>query len=235
MMSESKIKILLAEDDLNLGFVIRDMLEDEGYEVKLCIDGVEALQMFNEAHFDICLLDVMMPQKDGFTLAENIKQLNPKMPIIFLTAKGMTEDKVKGLRIGADDYITKPFENEEFLLRLENVLKRTGKQDSKKELADKIQIGQFTLDHKNLLLIHPQTGTRKLTAKESKILKTLYQNFNQVMEREVILNTIWGKDDYFVGRSMDVFIAKIRKYLADDPNLKISNIHGVGFKLEVLE
>lgn len=229
------ISILLAEDDTNLGFVIKDLLEDEGYDVKLATDGVAALQKFNETSFDLCLLDVMMPLKDGFTLAENIRASKPDMPIIFLTARGVTEDKVRGLKLGADDYITKPFENEEFLLRIENVLKRTGKQKRDEPTPDVIQIGSFSLDHKNLMLTYADGTQQKLTAKEAKILRILGMSANRVMERELVLNAVWGKDDYFTGRSMDVFITKLRKYLSLDPKIKIVNIHGVGFKLEIEE
>lgn len=229
------ISILLAEDDTNLGFVIKDLLEDEGYDVKLTTDGVAALQKFNSAPFDLCLLDVMMPLKDGFTLAENIRAVKPEMPIIFLTARGVTEDKVRGLKLGADDYITKPFENEEFLLRIENVLKRTGKQKREEPAPDIIKVGSFELDHKNLLLTYADGTQQKLTAKEAKILRILGMSANRVMERELVLNAVWGKDDYFTGRSMDVFITKLRKYLSLDPNIRIVNIHGIGFKLEVDE
>jgi len=229
------ISILLAEDDTNLGFVVKDLLEDEGYDVKLATDGVAALQKFNEMSFDLCLLDVMMPLKDGFTLAENIRASKPDMPIIFLTARGVTEDKVRGLKLGADDYITKPFENEEFLLRIENVLKRTGKQKRDEPTPDVIQIGSFSLDHKNLMLTYADGTQQKLTAKEAKILRILGMSANRVMERELVLNAVWGKDDYFTGRSMDVFITKLRKYLSLDPKIKIVNIHGVGFKLEIEE
>lgn len=227
------ITILLAEDDTNLGFVIKDLLEDEGYDVKLATDGVAALQKFNEMSFDLCLLDVMMPLKDGFTLAENIRASKSEMPIIFLTARGVTEDKVRGLKLGADDYITKPFENEEFLLRIENVLKRTGKQKRDEPAPDVIQIGAFSLDHKNLMLTFEDGTQQKLTAKEAKILRILGMSANRVMERELVLNAVWGKDDYFTGRSMDVFITKLRKYLSLDPKIKIANIHGIGFKLEI--
>lgn len=231
-MEKKDIRILLAEDDVNLGFVIKDLLEDEGYDVKLCTDGVLALQTFHEEPFDLCLLDVMMPHKDGFSVAESIRKTDPEMPIIFLTAKGMTEDKVRGLSLGADDYITKPFENAEFLLRIENVLRRTGKRQHRKD-PDEFVIGKFILDSKNLTLTGPGGTLKKLTAKEAKILRLLCLNANNVVERDVLLNSVWGKDDYFTGRSMDVFITKLRKYLKDDETVKIQNVHGVGFKLEI--
>ena len=231
-MEKKNIQILLAEDDLNLGFVIKDLLEDEGYDVKLCGDGVAALQAYNERPFDLCLFDVMMPLKDGFTVAENIRKVDADMPIIFLTAKSLTEDKVRGLGLGADDYITKPVENAEFLLRIENVLRRTGKKKQRTEPSD-FEVGLFRLDTKNLTLKSPDGAEQKLTAKEAKILRLLCINVNAVVERDVLLNSVWGKDDYFTGRSMDVFITKLRKYLKDDPSVKIQNIHGVGFKLEI--
>ncbi len=231
-MKKKDIRILLAEDDMNLGFVIKDLLEDEGYDVKLCTDGVLALQTFHEESFDICLLDVMMPLKDGFAVAESIRKTDPDVPVIFLTAKGMTEDKVRGLSLGADDYITKPFENAEFLLRIENVLRRTGKRKQRSD-PDEFAVGKFMLDSKNLTLTDPEGGVKKLTAKEAKILRLLCLNANTVVERDVLLNSVWGKDDYFTGRSMDVFITKLRKYLKDDETVKIQNIHGVGFKLEI--
>lgn len=233
-MAKKNIRILLAEDDLNLGFVIKDLLEDEGFDVKLCTDGVMALQAYNENPYDLCLFDVMMPLKDGFTLAENIRKIDKETPIIFLTAKSLTEDKVRGLGLGADDYITKPFDNEEFLLRIENVLRRTGKKEQKAE-PDEFSIGAFKLDAKNLTLEHTSGLVQKLTAKEAKILKLLSLHLNSVVERDVLLNSVWGKDDYFTGRSMDVFITKLRKYLKDDSSVKIQNLHGVGFKLEVEE
>lgn len=226
-----EISILLAEDDLNLGFVISDQLKAEGYKVTLAIDGVDALKRFNEQVYHLCVFDVMMPKKDGFTLARDIRNINNEIPILFLTAKSMTEDKVEGFNAGGDDYLTKPFSVEELLLRIKSLLKRVNiRIDNPEEKI--IQIGNFTFDTENLTLTI-ESDVKSLTKKEAQILKLLYKFKNQVMPREVILNTVWGQDDYFMGRSLDVFITKLRKYLREDDSIHIANIHGVGFKLEV--
>ncbi len=225
------ISILLAEDDLNLGFVISDQLKTEGYKVTLAIDGVDALKRFNEQTYHLCIFDVMMPKKDGFTLARDIRNINNEIPILFLTAKSMTEDKVEGFNAGGDDYLTKPFSVEELLLRIKSLLKRVNIRTETPE-EKIIQIGNFSFDTENLTLTI-QSEVKSLTKKEAQILKLLYKFKNQVMPREVILNTVWGQDDYFMGRSLDVFITKLRKYLKEDESIHISNIHGVGFKLEV--
>ncbi|MEN9304341.1 MAG: hypothetical protein RL264_2770 [Bacteroidota bacterium] len=228
-----KIKVLLAEDDLNLGLVVSDQLKSDGYQVALCTDGVEALQRFNEEQFHLCILDVMMPKKDGFTLAKDIRQMNSEVPILFLTAKSQMEDKTSGFNAGGDDYLTKPFSVEELQLRIKALLKRVNIRIDQPE--DKIlQVGRFTFDVENFSLKNGDE-IKSLTKKEAHILKVLFKFKNQVVPREVILNAVWGQDDYFVGRSFDVFITKIRKYLKDDPNIKISNIHGVGFKFEIIE
>jgi len=228
-----KIKVLLAEDDLNLGLVISDQLKSDGYSVALCCDGVEALQRFNEEEFHLCVFDVMMPKKDGFTLAKDIRKLNNEIPILFLTAKSMTEDKVVGFNSGGDDYLTKPFSVEELQLRIKTHLKRVNK---KTESPDEklIQMGKYLFDVENYTL-KCDGEVKTLTKKEAHILKVLYKFKNQVVPREVILNAVWGQDDYFIGRSFDVFITKLRKYLKEEPNIKISNIHGVGFKFEIKE
>lgn len=228
-MGNSKHKILLVEDDFNLGFVIQDLLKMDGYQVVLAKDGKEGLQRFHESDFHLCLLDVMLPKKDGFSLAEDIRKVNDTVPIVFLTAKGMTEDKVKGFKIGADDYITKPFENEEFLLRIKAILKRSD--TSSAESKNDFEIGNFTFNAQNLELTIG-AETTKLTRKEAALLKLLCENVDQVIEREIIANMVWGDDSYFVGRSMDVFITRLRKYLKEDPSVAITNIHGVGFRLE---
>ncbi len=227
-----KIKILLVEDDFNLGFVIQDNLKMEGYKVHLCKDGKEGLMQFNKEKYDLCLLDVMMPKKDGFSLAKDIRKTNADVPIIFLTAKSMNEDKVKGFQVGGDDYITKPFSNEEFLLRIKAILKRSGKTNLDKSKNSHSTIGKYVFDKANFEL-NFDGETRKLTKKESELLKLLCSHKDQVLERDLIANMVWGDDSYFVGRSMDVFITKLRKYLKDDPNISITNIHGVGFKLEI--
>jgi len=226
-----KVKILLAEDDTNLGFVISDHLKSEGYHVTLCTDGSEALKRFNEETFHLCVFDVMMPRKDGFTLAREIRKVNSEVPILFLTAKSMTQDKVEGFKAGGDDYLTKPFSVEELQVRVKALLKRVNISTEEKEETI-FQIGTYTFDTINFTLKHPQFE-KTLTKKEAQILKMLCKFQNQVVARDLVLNAVWGQDDYFVGRSLDVFITKLRKYLKEDENLGIINIHGVGFKLEV--
>lgn len=228
-----KVKILLAEDDTNLGYVIVDQLKTEGYHVTLSTNGMDAYQRFNEDSFHLCILDVMMPKKDGFTLAQDIRKINKDVPIIFLTAKSMTEDKVKGFDSGGDDYLTKPFSFEELNVRIKALLKRVDIHVSEPEEAI-ISIGSYEFDTENYTLKHP-SFEKTLTKKEAHILKMLCKLTNQVVPRELILNAVWGQDDYFVGRSLDVFITKLRKYLAEDKNVNIANIHGIGFKLEILE
>jgi len=226
-----KVKILLAEDDTNLGFVISDHLKSEGYHVTLCTDGSEALKRFNEETFHLCVFDVMMPRKDGFTLAREIRKVNSEVPILFLTAKSMTQDKVEGFKAGGDDYLTKPFSVEELQVRVKALLKRVNISTEEKEETI-FQIGTYTFDTVNFTLKHPQFE-KTLTKKEAQILKMLCKFQNQVVARDLVLNAVWGQDDYFVGRSLDVFITKLRKYLKEDEHLGIINIHGVGFKLEV--
>ena len=228
-----EINILLAEDDFSLGFVIVDQLKLDGYRVTLATDGSDALKRFNEKQFHLCIFDVMMPKKDGFTLASDIRKINSEIPILFLTAKTMTEDKVQGFKSGGDDYLTKPFSVEELQLRIKALLRRVNIKVDKPE--DKIiSIGHFQFDTENLCLTI-QNSKKSLTKKEAQILKLLFKFNGQVLPREVILNAVWGKNDYFVGRSLDVFITKLRKYLKDDDRIVLSNIHGVGFKLEIIE
>ena len=227
-----EVKILLVEDDRNLGFVIQDTLRMQGYKVHLCQDGKEGLQRFNQEQYDLCLLDVMMPKKDGFSLANDIRKTNAQVPIVFLTAKSMTEDKIAGFEAGADDYITKPFSHDELLLRIKAILRRSQNQPDDKSSGEFV-LGQFTFDHRNYLLKGEEE--RKLTKKEADILKLLCEHRDQVLERELIANMVWGDDSYFVGRSMDVFITKLRKYLKQDESISITNIHGVGFKLEITD
>ena len=222
------IKILLVEDDKNLRFVTSDNLNQEGFQTTLAEDGEAGLDQFLAAEFDICILDVMMPKKDGFELARDIRKVNKQVPIIFLTAKVMDEDKIKGLTIGADDYITKPFNINELVLRVKNIVKRS--RDNSELSKTLFNIGVFNFDYKNLLLKGP-VEDQKLTKKEAELLRILYIHRNEIISRERILKTIWGEDDYFLGRSMDVFITKLRKYLKEDSSIAIENIHGVGFKL----
>lgn len=233
MKDNTKISILLAEDDSNLSTVLVDYLDMLGYKVTLCKNGQEALAVFKKKHFDLCLLDVMMPKKDGFSLAEDIRKENEEVPIIFLTAKSLKDDRVKGFTVGCDDYITKPFSTEELSLRIKAILKRcTIRSRTGEGPAGNYKIGKFTFDPVNMLLKSDE-GEKHLTRKESALLKLLIEHRNQIMPRETALKKIWGGNDYFIGRSMDVFIAKLRKYLKEDPSITIVNVHGTGFKLEI--
>lgn len=227
-----KVKILLVEDDLNLGLIISDHLKSDGYAVSLCNNGVEAMQRFNEDKFHLCIFDVMLPRKDGFTLTRDIRKTNSEIPILFLSAKGMTEDKVEGFNAGGDDYLSKPFSIEELQLRIKALLKRVNIKVDEKEQTNYL-LGIFVFDTENQTLVS-NDQVKTLTKKEVQILKILFKYKNQVVSREVILNAVWGQNDYFVGRSLDVFITKLRKYLREDPKILISNIHGVGFKFEIL-
>ena len=225
-----KRRILLVEDDTNLGNLLQDSLELKNCDVTLKRNGEEGWTEFKTGKFDMCILDVMMPKKDGFSLAKDIRRTNSKIPIIFLTAKVLKEDTIEGLRIGADDYLTKPFSMEELSLRMDNIFKRV----PKTEVTDQeiFTIGKYTFDNKSRIL---KLGTEevKLTTKESELLKMLAAHMDKLLEREIALNTVWGTDSYFAGRSMDVYIAKLRKYLKDDDRVEILNVHGTGFKLLV--
>jgi len=231
-----KANILLAEDDPNLSMVLQDYLEMLDYSTHLATDGEEAFKAFKEGDFDLCILDVMMPKMDGFTLAANIRKNDAGIPIIFLTAKSLKEDRVKGFQTGCDDYITKPFSTEELSLRIEAILRRSLAQPAGEaaEEASLYTMGSYTFDAANMLLIL-DGQQRTLTRKETALLRILAKNKNKLVTREFILNEVWGTDDYFLGRSMDVFIAKLRKYLKEDPALSITNVHGAGFKLEAAE
>lgn len=230
----SKANILLVEDDENLGFILKDYLEMMGYDVELQKNGVAGYEAFIKGKFDLCVLDIMLPQKDGFTLAEEIKQNKPQTPIIFLSAKVMKEDKIRGLKIGADDYITKPFNSEELTLRIEAVLRRYQHSTDEHPSKTIFQLASFTFDYTNQLLVGEEEE-RHLTKKEAEVLRMLCLHKNQLLRREIALKNIWGEDDYFMGRSMDVYITKLRKYLKEDPKISITNVHGTGFKLEVKE
>lgn len=225
-----KAKILLVEDDTNLGFVIADQLKSEGYQVVLCSNGQEGHIRFTEDNYHLCIFDVMMPKKDGFTLAREIRKINTETPILFLTAKSMTEDKVAGFNAGGDDYLTKPFSFDELSVRVKALLKRVNIHEETE--IKLIQLGNYVFDTENFTLKHPEFE-KTLTKKEAMVLKLLCQFKNQVLPRETILTAVWGQDDYFAGRSMDVFITKLRKYLSQDDSISIANIHGIGFKLEV--
>lgn len=220
--------ILLVEDDPALGYVIRDGLTTRGYDVTWCTDGEQAQETFEKRPFDLCVLDVMLPKKDGFALAQEIRKGNPAVPILFVTAKAMLEDKIAGFTAGGDDYLVKPFSMEELVLRMEVFLRRSSS-PSKDHV---ISLGAFRFDPRNFIL-HHANGEKVLTQKEAEVLELLSRNRDRVLKREEILKEVWGEDDYFLGRSLDVFISKLRKYLKDDPSLEIVNYHGVGFRLEV--
>jgi len=226
--------ILFVEDDTNLSMILKDYLEMIGYSVSHAGDGDEGLSLFSSKKYDLVILDIMMPKKDGFTLASEIRTINSQVPIIFLTAKNMKEDRIKGFQHGCDDYITKPFSTEELSLRIKAILKRCNFTDSQPQhdTTTHFTIGHFNFDSVNLVLSSPDTE-RRLTRKEANLLKLLCLNKNTLLSREVALETVWGENDYFIGRSMDVFITKLRKYLKSDQGVKIINVHGIGFKLEV--
>jgi DNA-binding response OmpR family regulator len=231
-----KFKILLVEDDPNLSLVLQDYLEMMGYEITKCADGEDGLKTFKDQHFDLCIFDIMMPKKDGFSLAEDIRKFNFNIPIIFLTAKSFKEDRIKGFQVGCDDYVTKPFSTEELNYRIKAILKRTSviKPEKISENQTVFTFGNFIFDSINMILTYSGKELH-LTPKESDLLKVLCQHRNQLLTREVALKTVWGDDDYFIGRSMDVFITKLRKYLKNDPRVFISNVHGTGFKFVVEE
>jgi DNA-binding response OmpR family regulator len=225
-----KTKVLLVEDDPSLGFVLKDNLDLRGYDISLCADGDAGWAAFQTQLFDLCILDVMLPKQDGFSLGKNIRAINNQVPILYLTAKAMQEDKMEGFKLGGDDYITKPFNMDELVMRIEVFLRRSEVASTEEKV---FAMGGFQFDHENLRLAHTNGVEKTLTIKESEVLKMLYQNRDRVLKREEILTKVWGDDDYFMGRSMDVFISKLRKYLKDDPSIEIVNYHGVGFRLEV--
>jgi len=228
-----KVKILLVEDDTSLGFIVSDQLKSDGYNVTLCSDGAEGFKRFNEDKFHLCILDVMMPKKDGFSLAKDIRKIDSNIPILFLSAKSSDEDKVEGFKSGGDDYLTKPFNSEELQLRVAAMLRRVNVQPNTKD--DSVYtIGTYEFDTLNFVLKHPNFE-KTLTKKEAQILNILCKFMNQVVAREIVLTGVWGQDNYFVGRSLDVFITKLRKYLKEDERIQIANVHGIGFKLEVEE
>lgn len=230
MIEGSKAHILYVEDDETLGFVTRDNLEQNGFSVSHFTDGRSVLDRLNTLRFDLVILDVMLPNIDGFTIAKEIRSVDLQVPILFLTAKSLKEDRLQGFGLGADDYIVKPYSIEELLFRINVFLKRSHFHPV--EMPKRICIGQFTLDYANLLLRHPEND-KLLTQKEADLLKYLILHADKVSKRSDILQDIWGEDDYFLGRSLDVFISRLRKYLALDPGVSLENIHGVGFKLKV--
>jgi DNA-binding response OmpR family regulator len=230
-MSEKRFSILLAEDDLNLGILLVDYLETEGFTVKLCRDGELALKAFQGSQFDLCLIDVMMPKMDGFSLAKTIRLTDKNIPIIFITAKSLKEDKLKGYGLGADDYITKPFDEEELLWKIKAVIRRIPANMSAGR-TEITAIGKYTFDFNNRSL---SIGgkIKRITEKECDILNYLSVHRNKVIKRENLLKALWGENDYFSGRSLDVFITKIRKYLKEDQDISIENVFGVGFIFNV--
>ncbi|HYF03671.1 MAG TPA: response regulator transcription factor, partial [Patescibacteria group bacterium] len=224
--------ILLVEDDANLGTVLQDYLELRGYETTLCRDGEAGLQAYQQKPHKLCIFDVMMPKKDGFSLAREIRKTDQKTPILFLTAKSMKEDKIEGFKAGADDYVTKPFSIEELLLRVEAILRRCETTSAQVKPTDEehFHIGKYSFDAgQRKLSINEEV--RILTSKEAELLKVLCENTNAVVKRSDALMKVWGNDSYFNGRSMDVFITKLRKYLKDDPTVEIINVHGMGYRL----
>jgi len=225
--------ILLAEDDTNLGYIIKDQLNEEGYDVILAEDGEKAFHFFYNNTISLCIFDIMMPKMDGFSLTKKIRLVNEHIPILFLSAKSITSDRIEGFKAGGDDYLTKPFAMEELLLRVNALLKRTGVSIEQQNSIE-YQIGAYIFNSEELTL-SLNGKIKTLTKKEGQVLKLLASNLNKLVEREIVLQNIWGKDDYFTGRSLDVFLTKLRKYLAEDKNIQIINLHGVGFKLEVNE
>ncbi|WP_134199993.1 response regulator transcription factor [uncultured Algoriphagus sp.] len=227
----SKARLLVVEDDPNLGDILKEYLEMKGYEPTLCRDGEEGWSKFKKDKYDLCLLDIMMPKKDGFTLAREIKKVQEDLPILFLTAKNQKDDVIEGLKIGADDYITKPFSMEELLLRVTAILRRTQKSEEITPLKV-YEFGDFQLHYDKQLLEGPK-GPHKLTSKENELLRLLAAEMNKLVNRSHALKQIWGDDSYFNARSMDVYLSKIRKILKDDPKVQIITVHGEGFKLIV--
>ena len=229
---DEKLRILLCEDEESLGMLLREYLQMKGYDVELCLDGEAGYREFTKSRFDMCLLDVMMPKMDGYALASEIRLVNQDVPIIFLTAKNLKEDVLAGFKIGADDYLTKPFSMDELVYRMEAILRRIKGKNQKPQTQ--YQLGMFNFDTQRQTLTSSET-TIKLTTKECELLSLLCQRQNEVLEREVALKTIWVNDDYFSARSMDVYITKLRKLLKADPRIEINNVHGKGYRLIVPE
>ncbi len=225
---DKKLNILLAEDDDNLGLLLHSFLKSKGFLVELARNGKLAFEKFNQSSFDFCIFDVMMPEMDGFTLAKEIREIDKKVPILFLTAKSMKEDKLEGFSLGADDYMTKPFSMEELLARIEAIMRRV---ETTQVLEDDVfMVGKIKFDAQSRML-YTQVQPTKLTTKENQLLKLLCKNENEILDRQATLRAIWGDDNYFNGRSMDVYIAKLRKLLREDDRIEIMNVHGKGFQL----
>ena len=232
MIMENKQRILLCEDEESLGMLLREYLQAKGYDAELYLDGEAGYRAFTKGHYDMCLFDVMMPKMDGFTLAKEIRLVNQDIPIIFLTAKNLKDDILDGFKVGADDYLTKPFSMDELVFRMEAILRRV--KGKSKKVQTVFQLGKYTFDSQRQLLTIGDDNT-KLTTKESELLALLCAHVNQVLERELALKTIWIDDNYFNARSMDVYITKLRKHLKSDPRIEINNVHGKGYRLIVPE
>lgn len=232
-MDNNKPRILYVEDDEALSYVTRDNLEMNGFDITWCPDGLEGWKAFHKAEFDLCLLDVMLPKSDGFDLARKIRRVNEDIPIIFLTARTMKEDRIEGLKLGADDYITKPFSIEELQLKIRVFLQRP-KKVVKSEHITVFELGSFSFDLENQLLIRGKSE-QKLTLREAELLAFMVRNKNRTLEREDILDAVWKNSDFFISRSLDVFVSRLRKYLKADPTVNIENVHGIGFKLKVTQ
>ena len=227
---ENKLHILLCEDEESLGMLVREYLQAKGYDAELYLDGEAGYKAFVKGEYDMCLLDVMMPKMDGFTLARELRMINAEVPIMFLTAKNLKDDILEGFKLGADDYLTKPFSMDELVYRMESILRRVKARN--KQMAVRYQLGRFVFDTQRQLLTIGEKST-KLTTKESELLTMLCTHMNDVLERDLALKTIWIDDNYFNARSMDVYITKLRKHLKDDPNVEINNVHGKGYRLVV--
>ena len=227
---ENKLHILLCEDEESLGMLVREYLQAKGYDAELYLDGEAGYKAFVKGKYDMCLLDVMMPKMDGFTLARELRSINSEVPIMFLTAKNLKDDILEGFKLGADDYITKPFSMDELVYRMEAILRRVKARS--RQMATRYQLGRFTFDTQRQLLSIDDKST-KLTTKESELLTMLCTHMNDILERDLALKTIWIDDNYFNARSMDVYITKLRKHLKDDPNVEINNVHGKGYRLVV--
>ena len=228
-MNDQSKRILYLEDDESLSFLTKDQLQDAGFKVDHCTDGRQAIKTFTKSRYDLCILDVMVPTLDGFEVAKQIRAANHEIPIIFLSAKSQKEDRIAGLKTGGDDYLTKPFSIDELLLKIDVFLRRKNIAEAFKK-DEKYTVGKFELDFSNLVLKGP-SGEQALTLREAELIRQFATNLNIVMKREEILMKVWGNDDYFLGRSMDVFISRLRKFFKDDASLKLENIHGVGFIL----
>ena len=227
---ENKLHILLCEDEESLGMLVREYLQAKGYDAELYLDGEAGYKAFVKGEYDMCMLDVMMPKMDGFTLARELRMINAEVPIMFLTAKNLKDDILEGFKLGADDYLTKPFSMDELVYRMEAILRRVKARN--KQMAVRYQLGRFVFDTQRQLLTIGEKST-KLTTKESELLTMLCTHMNDVLERDLALKTIWIDDNYFNARSMDVYITKLRKHLKDDPNVEINNVHGKGYRLVV--